>query len=87
MIAHGTIRPGIAAADVEPSRMLNTGQRVKIAPAASREASLPIPAARASFTMPVNPVATSTDSHRRSTSQIGMWSSWPSMKNGPIGSA
>ena len=87
MIAHGTSRPGIAAADVDPSRMLKTGHRAKIAPAASREASLPTPAARASFTMPVNPVDTSADSHNRSTSQTGMWSSWPTRKNGAIGSA
>ncbi len=64
--AHGATRPGSAAAEVDPIRMVNVGHSAKTAPASSRELSLPISSARASLTRPANPTVTSRASQSRS---------------------
>ncbi len=76
-MAHGTSSPGRAAADVEPMTIVNVGHRAKTAPARAREPPEPMRSAAASFTIPQNPAAASSDSHRRSVIHTGRWASAP----------
>ena len=85
--AHGTSRPGRAAADVDPITIVNVGHSTKTTPASSLEASEPIRSVVASLVMPQNPAATSSESQSRSTTHTGSCSACPSRKNGAIGIA
>ena len=86
-MAHGTSRPGRAAAEVDPITIVNVGHSTKTTPASSLEASEPIRSAVASLVMPQKPAATSSDSQSRSITQTGSCSACPSRKNGAIGIA
>ena len=85
--AHGTSRPGRAAADVDPITIVNVGHSTNTVPASSREASEPIRSVVASLVIPQNPAAISSESHSRSITHTGTRSACPSRKNGAIGIA
>ena len=56
--AHGTTRPGRAAADVDPITIVNVGHSANTVPASSREPSEPIRSVGASLASPQKPAAT-----------------------------
>ncbi len=73
--AHGASSPGSSPAEVDPITIVTVGHRVKASPATTVDRIVPIPSSRASLTRPVKPTAMSTESHNRSATQTGSWSS------------